>query len=275
MEHRLRLALERGEFELHYQPKVNVITRRIQGAEALLRWRSPEDGLMPPDAFLPVLESCDLILRVGEWVVAQAARDCRTWMAAGLPPLRVAVNIAPAQLRQQEFEEQFLHAVGSWPTALRGLDIEITEGVLQHDSGAEIRKLEKLRAAGIRIAIDDFGTGYSSLSRLAALPVDTLKIDRSFISQIVRNPTGATVVRTVVELAHAFNMSCIAEGVERQEELDALWHMGCDQSQGYLHCPPVRAAEFAAVLQHGRGVLIRPPEAEAPPEPEKPQHGAA
>jgi EAL domain-containing protein (putative c-di-GMP-specific phosphodiesterase class I) len=113
------------------------------------------------------------------------------------------------------------------------------------------------------------------LSRLAALPVDTLKIDRKFISQIVHNPTGATVVRTVVELAHAFNMTCIAEGVERQEELDELWHMGCDQSQGYLHCAPVPAAEFAAVLQHGRGVLIRPPEAEAPAEPEQPQQGAA
>jgi EAL domain-containing protein (putative c-di-GMP-specific phosphodiesterase class I) len=196
-------------------------------------------------------------------------------MVAGLPPVRVAVNIAPAQLRQPEFEEQFLQAAGSWPSALRGLDIEITEGVLQEDSGTEIRKLEKLRAAGVRIAIDDFGTGYSSLSRLAALPVDTLKIDRKFISQIVHNPTGATVVRTVVELAHAFNMTCIAEGVERQEELDELWHMGCDQSQGYLHCAPVPAAEFAAVLQHGRGVLIRPPEAEAPAEPEQPQQGAA
>jgi len=260
LEHRLRFALERNEFELHYQPKVNVVTRRIQGAEALLRWRSPEDGMVAPDQFLPVLESSGLIMQVGDWVVQQAVRDCRAWIEARLPPLRVAVNISPAQLRSHEFEERFLHAVTPWAGRNRGLDIEITEGVLQDDCGPEIRKLERLRAAGIRIAVDDFGTGYSSLSRLSELPVDTLKIDRRFVSQIVASPTGATVVKTVVTLAHAFGMTCVAEGVEKQEELDMLWQMGCDQSQGYLHCMPLQAAEFAAVLQNGKGVLVQPPE---------------
>lgn len=260
LEHRLRLALEHNEFELHYQPKVNVVTRRIQGAEALIRWRNPEEGLIPPGSFMPALEASGLIIDVGQWVVRQAASDLRAWKQARLPPVRMAVNIAPAQLRLPDFEERFIAEVGSWATRTWGLDIEITEGMLQEDCVAEIRKLERLRALGIGIAIDDFGTGYSSLSRLATLPVNTLKIDRRFISQIVRNPTGASVVKTVVSLARAFNMTSVAEGVERQEELDQLWHIGCDQSQGFLHCAPLPAAEFAAVLQHGKGVLIQPPE---------------
>ncbi|HWL61429.1 MAG TPA: EAL domain-containing protein [Steroidobacteraceae bacterium] len=259
MEHRLRHALENGQFELHYQPKVNVVTRRIQGAEALLRWRCPEEGLLAPASFLPVLESSGLILSVGDWVVNQAVADCRRWMENGVPTVRVAVNIAPAQLRQVDFEERFLRQLQGWAGRIYGLDIEITEGVLQDDCEAEIRKLERLRAAGIRIAIDDFGTGYSSLSRLAHLPVDTLKIDRSFVAQAVGNPAGAAVVRTVVSLARAFNMTSVAEGVERQEELDLLWHMGCDQSQGHLHSVALPPDEFATLLRQGKGVLVQPP----------------
>ncbi|MFO7325058.1 MAG: EAL domain-containing protein [Pseudomonadota bacterium] len=266
LEHRLRFALERNEFELHYQPKVNVVTRRVQGAEALLRWRSPEEGLVMPENFLPVLESSGLIVDVGHWVVRKAALDCARWKRDGLPPVRVAVNIAPAHLRLPAFENDFMAEVGDWGNRYWGLDIEITEGMLQEDSGAEIRKLERLRMQGVRISIDDFGTGYSSLSRLAELPVDTLKIDRRFISQIVRNPTGATVVKTVVSLARAFNMTSVAEGVEQQEQLDQLWHVGCDQSQGYLHCPPLPADQFFEVVRKGRGVLMQPPEPEPDPD---------
>jgi diguanylate cyclase (GGDEF)-like protein len=260
LEHRLRFAIERNEFELHYQPKVNIVTRRLQGAEALLRWRSPEDGLVSPGAFLPALESSGLILEVGDWVVRQAARDCRAWRDARLPPLRVAVNIAPEQLRQHEFETRFLHEVRPWADRYCGLDVEITEGVLQEDCSSEIKKLERLRAAGVRIAVDDFGTGYSSLSRLSEMPVDTLKIDRRFITQIVDNPKGSSVVKTVVALAHAFNMTCVAEGVEKQAQLDVLWQMGCDQSQGYLHSAALAASDFMSVLRNGRGALLQPPE---------------
>ncbi len=259
MEHRLRFALERNEFELHYQPKVNVVTRRIEGAEALLRWRSPEDGLLSPVAFLPALESSGLILDVGDWVMQQASRDCQAWRSAGLPPVRMAVNIAPAQLREHEFEARFLNEVRPWADRYWGLDVEITEGVLQEDCGAEIKKLQRLRSAGIRIAVDDFGTGYSSLSRLSELPVDTLKIDRRFINQLIDNPTGTSVVKTVVTLAHAFKMTSVAEGVEKQEQLDILWQMGCDQSQGYLHSVPLAAGDFASVLQDGKGTLLQPP----------------
>ena len=256
LEHRLRFALERQEYELHYQPKVNVITRRIQGVEALLRWRSPEDGLVSPGTFLPLLESTGLITQVGDWVVKQAARDCEAWMRAGLPPVRIAVNIAPSQLRQPEFEHSFMEAVRSLSAKRWGLDIEITEGTLQEDSPAEIRALKRLRDAGVRIAIDDFGTGYSSLSRLAALPIDTLKIDRSFVNLMRGGSTGSSLVKTIISLARTFNMTTVAEGVETQEQLDLLWHLGCDQSQGFLHSPAMTADEMAHVLKHGKGMLL-------------------
>ncbi len=256
LEHRLRFALERQEYELHYQPKVNVVTRRVQGVEALLRWRSPEDGLVSPGTFLPLLESTGLIVPVGEWVVQQAARDCQRWKRAGLPAVRVAVNIAPAQLRQPEFEAGFMDAVRSWSGRHWGLDIEITEGMLQDDSPAEIKVLKRLRDAGARIAIDDFGTGYSSLSRLAALPIDTLKIDRSFVSMMRGGSSGSSLVKTIISLARTFNMTTVAEGVETQEQLDQLWHLGCDQSQGFLHSPAMSADEMAHVLEHGKGVLL-------------------
>jgi EAL domain-containing protein (putative c-di-GMP-specific phosphodiesterase class I) len=262
LEHRLRFALERKEFELHYQPKVNVITRRIQGAEALLRWRSPEDGLVSPAMFLPSLEATGLIVQVGDWVVNQVARDCQRWMHAGLPPVRVAVNIAPAQLRHPDFERGFLQTIKPWADKAWGLDVEITEGVLHDDSANEIAKLKNLHDAGVRIAIDDFGIGYSSLSRLATLPIDTLKIDRVFVRQSLGSSSGSSLVRTIIALARAFNMTTVAEGVEKQEQLDLLWHLGCDQSQGFLHSPALPAHEFTELLQHGKGLLVQPAEAE-------------
>jgi diguanylate cyclase (GGDEF)-like protein len=256
LEHRLRFALERNEFELHYQPKVHLMTRRVQGAEALLRWRSPQEGLVPAGAFLPLLEATGLIVQVGDWVVEQAARDCLQWNRAGVPPVRIAVNIAPAQLRHPDFEEHFQKAARSLAGTGWSIDIEITEGVLQDDSPEEIRKLKALRAAGTCIAIDDFGTGYSSLSRLAALPIDTLKIDRSFVRQSLSSASGSSLVRTIIALARTFDMTTVAEGVERQEELDLLWQLGCDQAQGYLHSPALTPAAFGALLREGEGLMI-------------------
>ncbi|MEP7313441.1 MAG: EAL domain-containing protein [Pseudomonadota bacterium] len=258
LEHQLREALAREEFELHYQPKVNVITRRIQGVEALLRWRMSTGVLASPAAFLPVLESSGLIVAVGDWVFQQAAKDCQAWMAAGLAPVRIAVNISPSQLRHVDFVSQFLNATKGWSSRAWGLDVEITEGVLQEESAAEIRKLKTLRSAGVKIAIDDFGTGYSSLSRLSSLPIDVLKIDRAFVKQALESASGATLVNTIVALARAFKMTTVAEGVERQEHLDFLWQAGCDQSQGYLHSPAVSADELAQFLKIGKGNLILP-----------------
>ena len=258
LEHRLRFALDRNEFELHYQPKVHVVTHRIEGAEALLRWRSPQDGLVTPAGFLPLLEATGLIVQVGEWVVEQAARDCLRWRLAGVPPVRIAVNIAPAQLRHPDFELHFQRAARPLAGTGWGLDIEITEGVLQDDAPEEIRKLKRLRENGVRVAIDDFGTGYSSLSRLATLPIDTLKIDRSFVRQSAGNTPGSSLVKTIITLARAFNMTTVAEGVEKQEELDLLWQLGCDQSQGFLHSAALSVEDFAAMLAKDGGLMPRP-----------------
>ncbi len=253
LEHRLRFALERNEFELHYQPKVDLATGRIEGAEALLRWRSPEDGLVSPGAFLPLLESVGLILPVGDWVVEQAARDCMEWQRHGLPAVRVAVNIAPAQLRHPDFENHFLQTTVPWSSQEWGLDVEITEGVLNEDSANEVGKLTRLRNAGVRVAIDDFGTGYSSLSRLATLPIDTLKIDRSFVRQSVDSVSGTSLVKTIIVLGRTFNMTTVAEGVETTRELDLVRQLGCDQSQGFLHSAAVPAARFESMLREGLG----------------------
>jgi diguanylate cyclase (GGDEF)-like protein len=253
VEHRLRVALDRRQFVLHYQPKVSLSSGRIVGVEALLRWMDPMRGLMAPNAFLPILESTGLIGTVGEWAVKQAAEDCARWSSLGFPPVRVAVNAAPVQLRRRDFAAKVIDAAGvldaqrGW-----GLDIEITEGALLDDASWTLRTLRVLRGAGIRIAIDDFGTGYSSLSRLSQLPVDTLKIDRSFTSRLPGNQAGCTVVTTIISLARAFDMSTVAEGVETHEQLAFLQRAGCTDSQGYLHSRPIPAAEFELLLtQHG------------------------
>lgn len=256
LEHRLRVALERNEFELYYQPKVNVITRRIQGVEALIRWRDPQAGLISPAAFMPVVESSGLAADVGAWVIARAARDCHEWQRLGLPPVRVAVNISRRHLQRADFNAVFVEHLRPWANSIWGLDIEVTEGAFGEDSAEEVQKLKLLRKNGVRIAIDDFGTGYSSLRRLSALPVDVLKIDACFIRQLQNDAAGKAVVKTIVALARAFNMTTVAEGVEHQEQLDFLWQVGCDQSQGYLHSKPIPHDEFATLLQHGNGNLI-------------------
>jgi diguanylate cyclase (GGDEF)-like protein len=260
LEHKLRLALEREQFELHYQPKVNVISRRIEGVEALIRWRDPQAGVIAPADFLPALESSGLILEVGNWVIRRAALDCQQWLRSGIAPVRIAVNISPAQLHRPDFVETFLGALSGWATPFAGLDIEITEGTLHEELAAEVTKLERLRQAGVRIAIDDFGTGYSSLSRLAKLPIDTLKIDRSFISEMLNNGAGKVLVRTIINLARAFRLTTVAEGVETQGQLEFLRRAHCDQSQGYLHSRPVPGPELMKLLEHGRGHLVLPPE---------------
>jgi diguanylate cyclase (GGDEF)-like protein len=252
LERKLRLALERQQFELYYQPKMSVKTRRIEGAEALIRWNDPDSGLVSPAKFLPILEESGLILDVGDWVIERAALDCRQWQRQGLP-LRIAVNISPLQLRQANFVGRFLEHIHPWATTSNGLDAEITEGALVGDSSAAINKLKMLRAAGINIAIDDFGTGYSSLSRLARLPIDTLKIDRSFISEMGADARSKRLVSIIVSIARAFDMVVVAEGVESQDQLDTLWQLGCDQSQGYLHSKPLPLQQFAALLEAGRG----------------------
>jgi diguanylate cyclase (GGDEF)-like protein/PAS domain S-box-containing protein len=264
MEHKLRTALDTGQFELHYQPKVSVASRRIEGVEALIRWRDPEKGLVSPAAFLPILESTGLIVGVGDWVLRQAAADSARWRAAGLPAVRIAVNLSPLQLRRRSFAAEFLRIASVAASSSGALDVEITEGALLEDAAEILRLLETLREQGVRIAIDDFGTGYSSLSRLSTLPIDTLKIDRSFVKDLPEGRSAATLASTIVSLGKAFGMTIVAEGVETAQQLEHLAHLGCDQSQGFLHSRPVPQEQFAELLARGNGPLILPAEP-APP----------
>ncbi|HET9106185.1 MAG TPA: EAL domain-containing protein [Steroidobacteraceae bacterium] len=253
LEHKLRIAIEKEQFELHYQPKVNVKKRTIEGVEALIRWRDPESGLVLPAAFLPLLEATGLIVEVGDWVLRQASADCQRWRRDGLPGIRIAVNISPLQLNHPDFLQRFFEVTQSWADPTCGLDVEITEGMLLGDSDAAVRKLERLRAAGVRIAVDDFGTGYSSLSRLSELPIDTLKVDRCFVSRLPDDRSGRTLVSTIISLARAFNMTVVAEGVETEQQIGELWNLGCDEAQGYLLSPAVPFEEIAHLLAHGKG----------------------
>ncbi len=249
MEHRLRTALDYEEFVLHYQPKIALRTGKIASAEALLRWQDPEGGLIAPGIFLPLLESAGLMAATGAWVLRQAASDCREWRRMGLPPIRIAANISPPELRRRNAAREILDCIGDlagdsdW-----GIDIEVTEGALAGDSSACVHELRLLRAAGVRTAIDDFGTGFSSLGRLSELPIDTLKIDRTFTDRLPADRKSCTLVSTIIGLAHAFDMTTVAEGVETQAQLDYLTRAGCDESQGYLHSRPVAKAEFERLL---------------------------
>ena len=248
LEARLSGALDRDEFRLHYQPKVSIESGRIEGFEALLRWQDTEDGLVAPNVFVPLLERSGAIVDVGEWVLHQAVRDLRIWREAGLPVVRVAVNVSPLQLRRRDFADRVLASIetaGNQPSAV---DLEITESMLMQDLELSIRKLALLREAGIGVAIDDFGTGYSSLRLLARLPVDTLKVDRSFIQSVADTPNVRILVATIISLARAFGMHTVAEGVETAEQLKILRAVKCDQAQGYLFGRPTPASEVPAAI---------------------------
>jgi diguanylate cyclase (GGDEF)-like protein len=248
LEARLNGALEREEFLLYYQPKVNIDSGRIEGLEALLRWQDVQDGLVPPSLFVPLLERSGAIVDVGEWVLLQAAHDIRGWVAGGLTNIRVAVNVSPLQLRRRDFVERVLASIKPAIKQPAGVDIEITESMLMQDLDLSIGKLSHLREAGIGVAIDDFGTGYSSLRLLARLPVDTLKVDRSFIQSIADSQNMMTLVSTIVSLARAFNMKTVAEGVETAEQLQMLRLIKCDQAQGFLHGRPTPASDVPSVI---------------------------
>jgi diguanylate cyclase (GGDEF)-like protein len=247
LENKLRQALEREEFVLHYQPKVDLENRGIVGVEALIRWQSPDLGLVPPMKFIPLLEETGLILQVGSWALRRAAFDHRTWAERGLKPTRVAVNVSPIQLRQREFVRDVEHAImeGIAPV---GIDLEITESLIMQDIHATIEKLVLLRKLGIQVAIDDFGTGYSSLSYLARLPVETLKIDRSFIITMLEDPNTTTLVQTMITLGHSFQLKVVAEGVDSEDQANMLRLLGCDQMQGYLFSKPVPVEALIPLL---------------------------
>ncbi|HJU83832.1 MAG TPA: EAL domain-containing protein [Holophagaceae bacterium] len=249
LENRLRHAVEEGHFVLHYQPKATLSTRRLVGVEALLRWQDPEQGLIPPLKFIPLLEETGLILDVGRWILEKARDDHRAWREAGLQAPRIAVNISPLQLRQATFVATVLAAVEAGPDC--GIDLEITESMLMDDIEGSIAKLQAVRDEGLGIAIDDFGTGYSSLNYLARLPVDCLKIDRAFVTRMSDRRDDHAIVASVISLAHALGRKVVAEGVETEEQARLLDLMGCDQMQGYLFSKPVPAEQLIGLLSLG------------------------
>jgi diguanylate cyclase (GGDEF)-like protein/PAS domain S-box-containing protein len=246
LENQLRRALDQGEFVLHYQPKVNLASGKVSGAEALIRWNDPGSGLVAPSRFIPVLEETGLIQAVGRWAVRQAIGDYLRWRAAGLSAVRIAVNVSPLQLRHPGFVGEIRQAIALEAHAAEGLELEITESLIMEDVKHNVASLSAIRAMGVRIAIDDFGTGFSSLSHLARLPVDTLKIDRSFIVDMTGGPQGLALVSTIINLAHSLKLKVVAEGVETDEQQRLLHLLRCDEMQGYLFCKPVPAEVLAA-----------------------------
>jgi diguanylate cyclase (GGDEF)-like protein len=248
LENLLRQAFEKEEFVLHYQPKVNVETRSIVGVEALIRWRSPRRGLVPPLQFIPLLEETGLILQVGSWALRRASLDHRVWVEQGIKAPRVAVNVSPIQLRQRNFVHGIEQAImdGLTPTAI---DMEITESLIMEDIEGNIQKLNAVRALGVNIAIDDFGTGYSSLGYLARLPVQALKIDRSFINTMNKDSNAMTLVSTIISLAHSLQLKVIAEGVETEEQAQYLRLLRCDEMQGYLFSKPLPLDALVSLLR--------------------------
>jgi predicted signal transduction protein with EAL and GGDEF domain len=244
----LRKALLAEQFELYYQPLVDVASGEVSGFEALIRWNHPERGLVPPDAFIPVAEEIGLIVPLGDWVLKQACREAATWPGK----LTVAVNLSAVQFRNQMLALSVVSALGQSGLAASRLELEITESVLLQDDRSVLDALHQLRDLGVRICMDDFGTGYSSLSYLRSFPFDKIKIDRSFISELGKGNDAVAIVRAVLELGSSLGMTTTAEGVETEQQVDILRAEGCMQLQGYLFSRPIPAPQIAPLLQQFR-----------------------
>jgi diguanylate cyclase (GGDEF)-like protein/PAS domain S-box-containing protein len=248
LENKLRRAIEREEFVLHYQPKINVADGRICGLEALIRWNDPESGLVPPLSFIPLLEETGLILQVGAWALKQAVSDYQALSGKGVACPRIAVNVSPLQLRQKDFAGSVADAIGWSRRQNHGVDLEITESVIMENIESNIAQLRAIRAMGVNVAVDDFGTGYSSLAYISKLPVNTLKIDRSFVKGMAHSPEDRNIVSTIISLAHSLNLKVVAEGVETEEQRNLLQRLQCDEMQGYLISAPVPMEQIEVML---------------------------
>jgi EAL domain-containing protein (putative c-di-GMP-specific phosphodiesterase class I) len=251
IEEGLRRALDRQEFTVHYQPKINMQTGEITGGEALIRWTHPARGSIPPAQFIPIAEDCGLILPIGRWVLRQACEQAQAWVDAGLRPRTIAVNVSALEFRDEEFLSGLFQILEESRLDPRALELEITESVLMKRVDSTAAILQTLRKSGVQVAIDDFGTGYSSLSYLRRFPIDALKVDQSFVRQIVGGGDDAAIVTAVISMAQSLKLRVVAEGVETLEELKFLRSHGCEEAQGYYFSRPVPAQQFAKLLETG------------------------
>ena len=250
----LRSAVENDEFVLFYQPQVNLVTGRVIGVEALIRWRHPARGLLFPAQFIEIAEQSGLIIRIGDWVLREACRQLKAWGDAGLPPLRMAVNVSALQFRQDGFAhavKTIIDETGVDPTLV---DFELTESIVMHHADAVLNTLEALKKIGVKLVIDDFGTGFSSLSYLRRFPIDCLKIDQSFVRAIEHTPVNESIVRAIIALAQSLSLKIVAEGTETDAELAVLTACQCDEAQGYYFLRPSPAEDFVSWLSAYRGI---------------------
>jgi diguanylate cyclase (GGDEF)-like protein/PAS domain S-box-containing protein len=258
IEEDLRRALQQKEFTLNFQPKVNLSTGAIIGAEALIRWTSPTRGQVPPLDFIPIAEDSGLILPIGAWVLQEACAQARAWVDAALPKTTMAVNVSAAQFRNENFLEDLFATLSETGMDPECLELEVTESILMRHAEVAASILQTLRRRGIRVSVDDFGTGYSSLSYLKKFPLDALKIDQSFVREISTRPDETTIVRAIISMGRSLNLRIIAEGVETASDLAFLKAQGCDEGQGYYFSRPVPAEQFAKLLTVNAGAAAMP-----------------
>lgn len=256
LESAIRQALQRNEFSLHYQPKLDLHSGKIVGAEALIRWHQPDHGWIYPSAFIPVAEDSGLIVPLSQWVIRQACTQARAWQAAGLPPICLSVNISAIDFRQRDFVANLVAILEHTGLAPQLLELEITESVLMQNVEDTHTTLRKIKALGVRLSIDDFGTGYSSLSYLRRFPIDVLKIDQSFIRGLSSNSQDAQLISAIISLGKSLDLNIVAEGVETIEQLQFLIAHQCEEGQGFLFSKAVAADDFARLLHTGQPSLL-------------------
>ncbi len=245
----LRLALERDEFVLHYQPQINLASGAIIGVEALIRWNHPQLGMIPPDRFIPIAEDCGLIVQMGDWVLLEACRQAVLWRKAGLAEMVMAVNVSSVQFNKHNLEHSVIQALVDSGLEPACLELELTESILIQDGERVLHSIQRLKSLGVQLSIDDFGTGYSSLSYLKRFAVDKLKIDRSFVRDMASNPNDAAIVLAIIQMARSLGLRTIAEGVEDEQQLAILGLQKCDEVQGYYFARPLPAHEFMRFAQ--------------------------
>jgi diguanylate cyclase (GGDEF)-like protein len=248
LENDLRHVIERNELELYYQPKIDLATGKVNSVEALVRWHHPELGMIPPNEFIPIAEETGMITTIGYWVLESACHQLRQWQESGFSDISVAVNLSAVQFSQQDLLKRILNTLSEAGICPNQLELEITESTIMQDIDAAASTMRALHCSGMHISIDDFGTGYSSLTHLKRFPINTIKIDRSFIRDITTDSDDAVIVSAIISMAHSMGLKVIAEGVETVEQLNILRELQCNEIQGFLFSPPVPQDEATALL---------------------------